>query len=107
MVSTDESDSNEDPRRKSRKKIDILWEKAVAESGGTFAITERRFTALFKDLTKMEVKVCVCLAESWSSAKIGTVLGRDEHTINNHITEIRKKLNLPHPEKLPSFFASH
>jgi len=101
-------EGNEQPK-KSRAKSYEAWEKLVRESDGKFAETQRRLAGLFPELSKTEVIVCVLIGESWENAKIAAVLGRDEHTINNHITEIRgklKKRGFENIKNLRSFFAS-
>ena len=56
-------------------------------------------------LSGMELKVAVLLRDIPESWKIGEIIGITGHSVENHRSQIHKKLSLGHLVNLSSFFA--
>ncbi|MBS1538460.1 MAG: LuxR family transcriptional regulator [Bacteroidetes bacterium] len=57
----------------------------------------------FKDLTSMEVKICILIRAGLRSEVISQILSLSERTIENHRLRLRKKLGLSDSESLGIF----
>jgi len=70
---------------------DIDWEKLNAEYKGKL---QERVSVLLKNypyLTAVEAKVAALAEIGYNCMKTAIALGREEHTIHNHRSDIRRK----------------
>jgi DNA-binding CsgD family transcriptional regulator len=82
-----EKDAN--PGHNGREDID--WEKLNTEYKGKL---QQRVSVLLKNypyLTTVEAKVTALAEIGYNCMKTAIALGRDEHTIHNHRSDIRRK----------------
>lgn len=81
-------------RRKSRAKVDRGWLSVSSITQGRIQQTFEKLRLAIPDLSKAERRVSSLIIEGYQSIQIADYLAIREHTVENHRSSIRKKLNL-------------
>jgi len=80
--------------RPSRAKRHFAWEQIDRESGGAHAEYLRKLATRFPSLSRTELKISVLVMVMWKNFEIAECLGICEETVQNHRSNIRRKLGL-------------
>jgi DNA-binding CsgD family transcriptional regulator len=81
-------------KRKSRAKQHTGWIVFEREYGPLYRDFHSRIAKMDLKLTKQEFRICAMIFLSLSSLDIGDKLSISEDTVNNHRSNIRRKLGL-------------
>ena len=93
---------------KSRKQQRLLtvWEEEQIGLEAPYAVHLRKIERLHPNLSQTEHRVCAAMMLRKRSWEIGQILGTAEGTVNNHRSNIRRKLGLGPKEDLSSYLLS-
>jgi len=84
----------------------VEWEQAEFESYGMYARNIEALASRFPVLTPMELRVCALVKTMLPNKRIGELLAIDERTVENHRTNIRRKLKICKDNTLVAYLAS-
>ncbi|MDP4220082.1 MAG: helix-turn-helix transcriptional regulator [Bacteroidota bacterium] len=80
--------------RRSRAKRHRTWDQIDRESGGIYALYLRDLARRFPTLSPMELRISALIKGMLRSWEISERLAIEEKTVENHRTNIRRKLGL-------------
>ena len=90
--------------RKNRSKQRIGWLKFEEDFVLHHPDFLKNLLMEYPFLSTTEMYVCAMIRSGLPSREIANILGISERTVENHRTNIRRKISLNHNEKILSFF---
>ena len=90
-------------KRKSRAKRFLQWEQLELTTNGFYAQHLKKVSKHLPMLTRSELRVAALVSGLLPSREIARILGIAEHSVENHRSNIRKKIQLPDDITLTQF----